>query len=49
MCATSYCEACEQKGLPQTLATTSHQYNHNLLKMLPPPASSSSAMPRDHK
>jgi hypothetical protein len=49
MCATSYCEACEQKGLPQTLATSSHEYNHNLLKMLPPPGGSALAPSRARK
>jgi hypothetical protein len=37
MCATSYCEACEQKGLPVSIATTTHRHTHNLLKMVPPP------------
>ena len=37
-CATSFCESCEQKGLPVSMTTTAHQYNHNLLKMVPPPA-----------
>jgi hypothetical protein len=48
MCATSYCEACEQKGLPQALATSAHQLHHNLLKMVPPPVSSAS-MSGGHK
>jgi hypothetical protein len=50
MCATSYCEACEQKGLPQALATSAHQLHHNLLKMVPPPISAGApARARDHK
>lgn len=32
-CGTSYCETCEQKGLPRTLASTPHTQDHNLLKM----------------
>jgi hypothetical protein len=38
MCATSYCESCEQKGLPISTHSGSHRMEHNLLKMVPPPA-----------
>jgi hypothetical protein len=38
MCATSYCEACEQLGLPNSTANTPHTLDHNLLKMVPPKA-----------
>jgi hypothetical protein len=37
MCATSYCETCEQNGLPNAVANTAHKHDHNLLKMVPPP------------
>lgn len=37
VCATSYCEACEQKGLPTSTRTGTHRMEHNLLKMVPPP------------
>jgi hypothetical protein len=37
MCATSFCETCEQNGLPRIVATTAHRHDHNLLKMVPPP------------
>jgi hypothetical protein len=39
MCATSFCETCEQNGLPVSVATTAHRQDHNLLKMVPPPPS----------
>jgi hypothetical protein len=39
MCAVSFCETCEQSGLPQVVATTAHRHDHNLLKMVPPPHS----------
>jgi hypothetical protein len=38
MCATSYCESCEQKGLPKSTHSGTHRMEHNLLKMVPPPA-----------
>lgn len=38
MCGTSYCEACEQKGLPIAMRSGVHRSDHNLLKMIPPPA-----------
>jgi hypothetical protein len=37
MCGTSYCEACEQKGLPNALRGGVHRYDHNLLKMVAQP------------
>lgn len=36
-CGTSFCESCEQQGLPRTTAAGVHQWSHNLLKMVPPP------------
>ena len=36
VCATSYCEACELRGLPKSVSGTSHRAYHNLMKMLPP-------------
>lgn len=32
-CGTSFCESCEQKGLPRTTAAGGHTEDHNLLKM----------------
>lgn len=40
-CGISFCESCEQKGLPKTTSTTSHSQSHNLLKMGLPPAAPS--------
>lgn len=37
VCTTSYCEACEQYGLPVAIADHGHALEHNLLKMVPRP------------
>lgn len=44
ICATSFCEACEQKGLPEAIAS-GHSLTHSLLKMVPPQPSAASAAP----
>lgn len=36
VCATSFCEQCEQQGLPGARALGCHSDDHNLLKMVPP-------------
>jgi len=44
VCATSYCELCEQRGLPGAHAQ-GHTIQHNLLKMVPPPESQNKPLP----
>lgn len=44
VCAVSFCETCEQKGLPWSISQN-HSLEHNLLKMVPPQPKRESGKP----